>query len=229
MGELVLIDDDAQVLELNHKYFVKAGFTVKSFVSSKKALQYLKNGTADCVVLDVMMPEMNGFELCKELRTFSQVPAIFLTGKVEEDSKIQGLMLGAEDYVEKPYSLKELSARIAVQIRRYQMMNNKNKTNNLTYTSLTLDLEKHKVFYQETEEIPVTNREFEILTFLIKHAGEIVTYEQLGNHIWNHYMESDRRTVMVNLSRLRKKLFQMTGRDNLIETVWSVGYKMMNQ
>lgn len=228
MAELVLVDDDAQVLELNHKYFVKAGFGVKSFASSRKALQYLKNHSADCVVLDVMMPEMDGFTLCKQLRTFSQVPVIFLTGKVEEEDKIHGLMLGAEDYVEKPYSLKELSARIMVQIRRSQVMNQKQDQNILVCSPITVDLTKHKVFFQETEEIPLTNREFDILLYFINHVDETVTFEEIGMNLWNHYSESDRRSIMVNVSRLRKKLLDATGSDKMIETIWSVGYKLIS-
>ena len=120
MPKLLLIDDDKEVLKINAKYFIQDGYTVKAATNARTAYKLLKDYTPDCIVLDVMMPGIDGFKACTELKKLCQAPVIFLTGRDSEDDKVQGLLLGADDYMIKPYSLRELSARIQVLIRRYQ-------------------------------------------------------------------------------------------------------------
>lgn len=120
MPNLLLIDDDKEVLKINAKYFIQDGYTVKAATNARTAYKLLKDYTPDCIVLDVMMPGIDGFKACTELKKLCQAPVIFLTGRDSEDDKVQGLLLGADDYMIKPYSLRELSARIQVLIRRYQ-------------------------------------------------------------------------------------------------------------
>ena len=131
MSEVVLVDDDEEVLSINHKYLSKEGYLIRSFKSAKQAVEYVKENPVDCVVLDVMMPQMNGFSACSEIRKFSDVPIIFLSGKTEEDDKVKGLVLGADDYVEKPYRLKELSTRIMVNVRRRSLSTKNEKQENV--------------------------------------------------------------------------------------------------
>ena len=228
MYKILFIDDDQDVLNINSKYFHQQGWEVFTASSATEGHKVIQASNPDCIILDVMMPKVNGFSACKTFRNITNVPIIFLTGRVSEDDKVQGLLLGADDYVTKPYSLRELSARITANIKRHQTITalSKEAANDfvLHFPPLSIDINAHKVFYQE-EEILLSNREFELLLFLAKHNNETVTFEVIGKQIWGSYSDSDRRAIMVNTSRLRKKLDQYSGLENIIETVWSKGYK----
>lgn len=222
MQKLLLIDDDTEVLIINKKYFTKEGYDVKLATSAASGIKALEEFPADCIVLDVMMPGIDGFKACKKIKTISKAPVIFLTGRSLEDDKIKGLLLGADDYIIKPYSLRELSARIQVQIRR--TLGFISSANIISYPPLQLNLTKHKAFYNN-DEILLSNREYELLYLLIIRPNEIVTFEDIGNSVWGTYSDADRRTIMVTASRLRKKMDEYIGLTEMIETVWSKGYK----
>lgn len=226
MAIILLLDDDREVLKINTKYLSSEGFEAHAFDNPLKALQYLKSKPVDCVISDVMMPEMDGFEFCTRLREFSAVPVIFLTGKSSEDDKIDGLITGADDYIVKPYSLRELKARIDVVLRRFSKAQPIADSNILTFGNLSIDKMAHVVTYKG-EDLGLAKREYEVLLYLATHPNEEVTFEELGTALFGNYMEADRRSVMVNVSRLRKKMdidFELT---NMIETVWSKGYKFI--
>ena len=226
MSEVVLVDDDEEVLSINHKYLSKEGYLIRSFKSAKQAVEYVKENPVDCVVLDVMMPQMNGFSACSEIRKFSDVPIIFLSGKTEEDDKVKGLVLGADDYVEKPYRLKELSTRIMVNVRRRSLsVKNEKQENVINLPALKIDMTSHRVFYRGKDEIPLTNQEYELLLYMASNPNKEITFREIGELLRGSYMESDRRIVMVNVSRLRKKLEEYAELSNMIETVWSKGYR----
>lgn len=225
MAKLLLIDDDAEVLEINKKYLTEEGFTVYTSSDSQKGIEYAKKLKPDCILLDIMMPGLNGYEVCAQIRTFSSVPIIFLTGKDSEDDKINGLITGADDYIVKPYSLRELKARIDVLLRRLMHSASKKDTHILSFGSLTVDQLAHKAFYK-SEDLMLANREYEVLLYLTSHPNKEVTFEELGTALFGTYQETDRRSVMVNMSRLRKKLADY-GIENMIETVWSKGYKFI--
>lgn len=222
MQTILLVDDDTEVLNLNAKYLKNNGYRIVAIPNPVKAVSMVKDIRPDCIILDVMMPEMNGFTACKELRKQIDVPIIFLTGKTTEKDKINGLLLGADDYIEKPYSLKELAVRVMVNIRRYH--SNAITATMLSFPPLSVNLADHKAYYN-SEEILLSNREFEVLYYLMKHPNEIITFQQIGEKVWGTYQETDRRSIMVNVSRLRKKLECYDGLENIIETVWSQGYK----
>lgn len=222
MHTVLLVDDDVQVLELNMKYLKMNGYQVQTAMNATSALKIVQKASPDCIVLDVMMPDMNGFTACRELRKYVDIPIIFLTGRTSEEDKIKGLMLGADDYIVKPYSLKELAARILVNIRRYKASSALATT--ISYPPLSLDLSLHKAYFHE-EEIPLSNREFQLLYYLVNRKNEPVTFQEIGEKVWGVYSEEDRRSIMVNVSRLRKKLEGYAGLENMIETVWSKGYK----
>lgn len=225
MAKLLLIDDDAEVLEINKKYLTEEGFTVYTSADPVKGIEYAKKVKPDCILLDVMMPGMDGYEVCSQIRTFSSVPIIFLTGKDSEDDKINGLVTGADDYIVKPYSLRELKARIDVLLRRLVRSVPKKDTHILTFGSLTIDQLAHKASYK-AEDLMLANREYEVLLYLATHPNKEVTFEELGTALFGTYQEADRRSVMVNMSRLRKKMADY-GIENMIETVWSKGYKFI--
>ena len=146
---------------------------------------------------------VNGFDACREFRKIVDVPILFLTGRTQENDKINGLMLGGDDYIVKPYSLRELSARILVNIRRHQ--STVSSSNQILFPPLRIDLTQHKAYYQE-EEILLSNREFELLYLLAKTPNQTNTFQIIGEAMWGRYSDEDRRAIMVNASRLRKKL-----------------------
>lgn len=228
MPTLLLIDDDKEVLTINSKYFKQLNYEVKAVTNARSALTLLKSYSPDCIVMDVMMPGMDGFKACTKIKEICSAPIIFLTGKDTEDDKIQGLLLGADDYMIKPYSLRELEVRIQVLIRRYQNIPVSDKANILEYPPLRLDLTKHKAYYEE-EEISLSNKEYDLLYLLAASPNRVFTFEEIGNAIWNNYLESDRKTIMVTASRLRKKLDTYPGLSRFIETVWSQGYQFVTK
>lgn len=228
MPSLLLIDDDKEVLTINSKYFKQLNYEIKAVTNARNALTLLKNYSPDCIVMDVMMPGMDGFQACTKIKEICSAPIIFLTGKDTEDDKIQGLLLGADDYMVKPYSLRELEVRIQVLIRRYQNVPATDKSNILAYPPLRLDLNKHKAYYNE-DEISLSNKEYDLLYLLAASPNRVFTFEEIGNAIWNTYLESDRKTIMVTASRLRKKLDAYPGLSRFIETVWSQGYQFVTK
>ena len=227
MAKLLLIDDDREVLEINRKYLSSAGYNVYSTPTPREGIALAKKIVPDCIVLDVMMPGLDGYEVCRQIRSFSSVPIIFLTGKGSEDDKINGLMTGADDYIVKPYSLRELHARIGVILRRTAAVTKTSaKTNILTFHNLTINMLSHKATFKG-EDLGLANREYEVLLYLATHPNQEVTFEELGIALFGTYQESDRRSVMVNVSRLRKKLAIHFELENMLETVWSKGYKFI--
>ncbi len=229
MADLLLIDDDIDVLEINRKYLTGEGFTVHTAGTPEKGISLAKKLNPSCIVLDVMMPGMDGFEVCRQIRTFSAAPIIFLTGKSSEDDKITGLFTGADDYLVKPYGLRELTARIQALLRRASMQAAPvADTNVLTFRDLTIDKLAHKAIYKG-EDLCLANREYEVLLYLATHPNQDVTFEELGTALFGVYSEEDRRSVMVNVSRLRKKMTIDYTLENMIETVWSKGYRFISK
>lgn len=224
MAEILLIDDDREVLEINRKYLTGEGFTVYTADSPRKGIAYAKKLSPDCILLDVMMPEMDGYEVCRRIRGFSAVPILFLTGRGAEDDKIDGLTSGGDDYIVKPYSLRELKARIDVILRRMNQLHAASESHILTFGSLSIDKVAHKAFFQGTD-LNLANREYEVLLYLAEHPDREITFEELGTALFGSYQENDRRSVMVNVSRLRKRFEGNYELENRIETVWSRGYR----
>lgn len=228
MYKILMVDDDIEVLEINKKFFEEKNCKVEICSKSTQALYLVRNFKPDCILLDVMMPELDGYALCKQIRSVTNVPVLFLSGKVSEDDKIEGFEVGGDDYIEKPYSLREVYVRIMAHIKRNsQKQTQKSDDMIIDLDPFFVDREKHKLFYGETD-IPLSNKEYDLILFLAQNPGREITFEEIGLKLWGTYIETDRRSVMVNVSRLRKKIQDQTGVDNLIETVWSKGYKLVN-
>ena len=228
MYKILMVDDVIEVLEINKKFFEEKNCKVEICSKSTQALDLVRNFKPDCILLDVMMPELDGYALCKQIRGVTNVPVLFLSGKVSEDDKIEGFEVGGDDYIEKPYSLREVYVRIMAHIKRNsQKQTQKRDDMIIDLDPFFVDREKHKLFYGETD-IPLSNKEYDLILFLAQNPGKEITFEEIGLKLWGTYIETDRRSVMVNVSRLRKKIQDQTGVDNLIETVWSKGYKLVN-
>ena len=220
---LLLVDDDTEVLSINRKFFEQYGYEVYTAENGAEAKIEIDERRFDCIVLDVMMPGIDGFSLCRWIKERCNTPVIFLTGKDAEDDKINGLLLGADDYMVKPYSLRELEVRIQVLIRRYSSTTS-TRMAEIVFSPLRIDLQKHSAYYN-SEKIQLSNKELDFLVTLAKQPQKVFSFEELGNIIWGDYIDSDRKTIMVTASRLRKKLDTYPGLENSIETIWSKGYK----
>lgn len=225
MASVLLIDDDIEVLKINKKYLDNEGFQTLTAATAIDGIRLIQKYHPDCIVLDVMMPQVNGFQACNKIRKITDAPVIFLTGRTSEDDKIKGLMLGADDYIIKPYSLKELHARILAHIRRNQSVASAPSTV-LSFPPLKIDKTAHKA-YCMAEELPLSMKEYDLLLYLASNPNKVITFENIATTLWGSYQENDRRTIMVQMSRLRKKLSYYNGLERMIETVWSKGYKFV--
>lgn len=227
MYKILMVDDDLEVLQVNKKFFEEKECKVKVCSDATRAMGIVEEFKPDCILLDVMMPEIDGYTLCRQIRQVTSVPVLFLSGKVSEDDKIEGFEAGGDDYIEKPYSLREVYVRIVANIRRNTSKAAPKKNSMvINLNPFFIDKEKHKFFYEETE-IPISNKEYDLLLFLANNEGKEITFEEIGMQLWGSYMETDRRNVMVNVSRLRKKILDQTGVEDLVRTVWSKGYMLV--
>lgn len=223
MAKLLLIDDDIEVLKLNKRYLETQGFTVYATNIAEKAVPFIKKQPPDCILLDVMMPNLNGYCICKKIRSISNIPIIFLSGLGSEDERIKGLMLGAEDYIVKPYSLKELKLRIDALLRRSKSNAIQISNTQLIFSDLKIDKMTHKAYFL-SKDLQLANREYEVLLYLAEHPNQEITFHALGQSLFGTYQDTDRSSLMVIVSRLRKKLGEYPEIENIIKTIWSVGY-----
>ncbi len=175
----------------------------------------------DLIILDINMPGTNGLELCKNIRNHTTCPILFVTARITEQDKINGFQYGGDDYITKPFSLNELTARVAAHLRRDER--GKNKPNILTSNELLVNLSERTVFYNGTE-IPFSKREFELIEFLITNANQVFDRERIYERVWGYEAEGDSGVVKEHIRKIRSKLHKITGND-YIETVWGVGYK----
>ena len=168
MFKLVLIDDDAEVLAINQKYLTGAGFTVYTAISPREGVLSIRKNLPDCILLDVMLPEADGYRVCRYIRSFSSVPILFLTARSSEEDVIRGLTCGGDDYLVKPYSLRELKARVDLLIRRRRQLAQASSDLVLTIGNLSIDRVAHTAFYRE-QDLCLANREYEVLLYLAEH------------------------------------------------------------
>ena len=218
MSNILFIDDDLDLLEINRKFFTKEGYNVDICSNPLDSTTLIKKNPPDCIILDIMMPNLNGLKLISEIKKLSDAPVIFLSGLSSEDDVVIGLLSGAEDYIKKPYSYKELSVRISLQINKYN-----SKKRILDFNPLFFDLDKNKIFINK-EEINLSNQETSLLLLLLNNVNKTVNYKDIGLTLWNYYTEDNKASIMVIASRLKKKLVTKDLCFNPIETVRGLGY-----
>lgn len=221
--KILIIEDDKDIVELLQHYLAKENFVLKDAGDGFSGLKKAKAENFDLIILDIMLPEMDGLEVCKELRSdprTSSVPIIMLTAKTEETDKIVGLELGADDYVTKPFSPKELVARVKALLRRAERRAEKEKIYH--YGKLTLDLSKHEVIF-DNKPIELTSKEFDLLECLLRSKGRVLSRDYLMNEVWGYDYYGGMRTVDVHIRRLREKNPEMS---SAIQTVKNLGYKL---
>ena len=219
--KILVIDDDVKICEVIKLYLEKEGFEVVIAHNGSDGINIFKHEMPDLVILDIMLPKKDGYEVCRELRKISNIPIIMLTAKGETFDKVLGLELGADDYIVKPFDPKELIARIKAVLRRTQGEVNEEKV--VVYPNLTINLTTYEVKLED-KIIEMPPKEIELLYFLASHPNKVFTREQLLDHIWGYNFMGDTRTVDVHIKRIREKI-EKDKYPWRIKTVWGVGYK----
>ena len=223
-NKVLIVDDDEHIVELIKLYMDKEGFDTVTANNGKKAVELFKSEAPAIVILDVMMPEMDGWQVCREIRRVSNIPIIMLTAKGETFDKVLGLELGADDYILKPFDSKELVARVRAVLRRFQPKQAAVVSDEkcATYPDLIVNLTNYSVTYMG-KQVDMPPKELELLYFLASSPNQVFTREQLLDHIWGYEYIGDTRTVDVHIKRLREKIKDHPNWS--ISTVWGIGYK----
>lgn len=211
---LLAVDDEPDILRTNCMYLEARGYQVDTAACGKEALELLKKHSYDCILLDVLLPDMNGFALCEAVRSLTSAPILFLSCMDDEEDKIKGLMAGGEDYITKPYSLKELAARVYAQVRRTAMK------------KFSIDHE-NQFLHIDNRIIPLAQKEFELFLFLLGNSGRILSAAELYQEIWRTGKPDNANTVAVHIKRLRHKLEDAETVIGRIETVRGEGYRLI--
>ena len=221
--KILLVDDDPNIRQLVNLYLEKEGFEVSMADRGDDALQQFRASPPNLILLDIMLPGMDGWQVCREVRKVSNIPIIMLTAKDETFDKVLGLELGADDYIAKPFDMKELVARIKAVLRRFQQPDSQDDKE-LSFPGLTVNLSQYAVSYMG-KPLEMPPKELELLHFLASHPNRVFTREQLLEQVWGYDYYGDSRTVDVHVKRLREKLTDGESMGWQIKTVWGVGYK----
>ena len=224
MYNVLIADDNLQIVSILKEYCKKNNFNVTLAHDGEEILEKIRNNKFDIVLLDIMMPKKNGFDVCKEVRTFSNVPIIMITARGEDFERIMGLETGADDYIVKPFSPGEVIARIHAILRRVIPSENISQEKIFSYDNLTINLSDFTVKIND-ENISLTKKEIELLWLLSTNRNKVFTRENLLDSIWGYDYFGDSRTVDSHIKRLRAKLDNYEHETWNIKTIWGVGYK----
>lgn len=224
---ILVVDDEKEIADLIEIYLKNEGYNVYKYYSSVNILDDLEKLNIDLAILDVMMPDIDGFSLCSKIRETYNFPIIFETAKVEDIDKISGLTIGADDYITKPFQPLELVARVKAQLRRYTRYNKvENNQNVIDFRNIEINNDTHE-FRLNSLLIDLTPIEFSILWILCKNRGNVVKTDDLFMEVWKEkYYEKDNNTVMVHIRHLREKMNDNPKNPKYIKTIWGVGYKI---
>lgn len=225
--KILIVDDERDIADLVEVYLQNENYTVFKFYNATDALVCVEHEDLSLAILDVMLPDMNGFALCQKIRERYLFPIIMLTAKVEDMDKITGLTLGADDYITKPFNPLELVARVKTQLRRYIRYNALNaahpETHDFDFFGLYICQDNHKCMLYG-EELSLTPIEFNILWYLCEHRGKVVPSEELFEAVWGEKYFNNNNTVMAHIARLREKMHEPSRKPKFVKTVWGVGY-----
>ncbi|TGY97930.1 VanR-ABDEGLN family DNA-binding response regulator [Petralouisia muris] len=230
---ILVVDDEKEIADLVAFYLESETFEVVTCYSAETALQNVSQREFDLAILDIMLPGVNGFEICKMIRESHNYPVIMLTAKDEEIDKIRGLMLGADDYMTKPFRPLELVARVKAQLRRYKRYNNSpvpeaQDSSLLVHGGLVMNVKTHECQLDE-KPLVLTPTEFSILKILCERKGEVVSSEELFHGVWkDEYYSKSNNTITVHIRHLREKMKDSVEHPKYIKTIWGVGYKIEN-
>lgn len=225
MKKILLIEDEVSIAELQRDYLEINGFTVDIQHHGEDGLQQALKGNYDLIILDIMLPGISGFDICKQIRAVHNIPILFVSAKKEDIDKIRGLGLGADDYITKPFSPSELVARVKAHLSRYERLATHQQTNHMmSIHGITIDTSARKVFVNG-EEIAFTTKEFDLLVFFVRHPNQVLSKEQLYERNWGYETAADVSTVTVHIRKLREKIEREPAHPKFLETVWGAGYR----
>ena len=225
---ILVVDDEREIADVVELYLKNDQYNVYTFYTGQDALNCINSMKIDLAILDIMLPDIDGFQILKQIREKHKFPVIMLTAKTEYMDKITGLTLGADDYIPKPFNPLELVARVKAQLRRYTQYNDggKEQADVIDFGGLFLDRKSHECVYNEMT-LTLTPIEFDILCLLCENRGKVISSEELFEKVWNEkYYKNSNNTVMVHIRHLREKMSGPTGKSDFIKTVWGVGYKI---
>ncbi|MBQ1230326.1 MAG: response regulator transcription factor [Clostridia bacterium] len=221
--KILVVDDDSNISELLKIYFENEGYAVKIANDGMEGLSYFKLFEPDLVLLDIMLPKKDGWQVCREIREMSSKPVIMITAKGEVFDKVLGLELGADDFLVKPFDMKELSARVKAVLRRYQAHARQNDEEVIKFENIEISLQKYELKLNG-KSVDIPPKELELLYFLASNYNRVFTRDQLLDKVWGFDYLGDSRTVDVHVKRLREKLEGVSDKW-ILKTVWGVGYK----
>jgi DNA-binding response OmpR family regulator len=220
---ILVVEDEAIVAEVVERFLRREGYETLVVGDGREALKALGNFIPDLIVLDVMLPEVDGLEVCRQVRSRGETPIIMLTARGEETDKVLGLGLGADDYVTKPFSPRELAARVQAVLRRARPLAGAD-AETLRFGSLRISA-RTRVVDRDGVDLRLTAREFDLLLYLARNAAQVFSRDQLLDAVWDYDFAGDPGTVTVHMRRLREKIEEDAGRPRYLKTVWGVGYK----
>ena len=226
MSRILIVEDEVAIADLEKDYLELSGFEVEIENDGKSGLERALNEDFDLFILDLMLPEVDGFEICRQIREKKNTPILMVSAKKDDIDKIRGLGLGADDYVTKPFSPSELVARVKAHLARYERLIGSNVPENDIVESRGIRIDKTaRRVWVNGEEKQFTTKEFDLLTFLAEHPNHVFTKEELFREIWDMESIGDIATVTVHIKKIREKIELNTAKPQYIETIWGVGYR----
>ncbi len=229
INKILLVDDEKSITSLLDDVLRREGFQdIKKAYNGKEAINISREYNPDIIILDIMMPDIDGFEVCKQIRQFSHCPILFLSSKNDELDKILGLAIGGDDYITKPFSPREVVYRIKAQLRRLEYMHagHQNKKSQISIGSLLVDIEANCV-YKHQKEIGLTAREYKLLLYLAENPNKIISKERLYEQVWGEDSFGSDNTMMVHIRHLREKIEDEPSNPRLLVTIKGLGYKLV--
>lgn len=230
MKKILIIEDDLNIQGIEKDYLEANSFSVSTAADGETGLKMALSGDFDLILLDIMLPKIDGLEVCRKIRAEKDIPILLVSAKKEDLDKIKGLGFGADDYIVKPFSPGELVARVIAHISRYNRLTAKEKKNtddkDITIGALKLEKASRRAYINDTE-IVLTNKEFDLIYFLAKSPDTVFTKEELFNEIWNYDSIGETSTITVHVNRIRDKIKEIDPSLDFIHTVWGRGYRFM--
>lgn len=224
MSKILIIEDDVNILILERDYLEANGFEVDTAMDGISGLEAARKNDYDLVLLDIMLPGINGFEICKEIRQIKDIPILLVSAKKSEPDKINGLGFGADDYIVKPFSPSELVARVKAHISRYNRLTHIQEKNTVKYQGLKLCRDSGEAFFND-KEIFLTKKEFDVLYLMISKPDTVFTKNEIFEKVWGYDSLGDTSTLTVHINRLRDKLKEVDPDTDYIKTIWGRGYR----
>lgn len=224
MKRILIIEDDKSISELQKDYLEMAGYEVICAFDGNTGLNYIDNHSFDLIILDLMLPHKDGFDILKEIGDSKEIPILIVSAKTDETYKIKGLNLGADDYITKPFGMGELVARVNSHLKTYERFNLKSKNKLIRAGTLSIDKEDRRVFIDD-REVFLTQKEFDLLIYLVENPNRVFSKEELFERVWGFDALSDTTTITVHVARIREKIEMNSERHKYLETVWGAGYR----